>query len=213
MKSSLYLPLAERARNYKNVYPNYPPLVFSHGWLYGVWDIGRHYKSSGYYGAYPPGFLQRVKTLYPDAMRILHLFSGSLTKAVPPLGSQIIRLDINPELEPDIIGDAHQLSSLVPLPQDLIIADPPYSEEDARHYGYPLVKRNTVVRECVKVLARGGHLVWLDQVRPQYRKKDWNAIGEIGVALGTNRRVRMIFILEKKRERNGREGKYPAQSI
>lgn len=187
------LDLDQRAKCYSETFPDYPPLVVAKGWIYGVWMMGWNYRGSGYYGSYPPSYLKRVMSMYPDATKILHLFSGSL-------GSGVVgdRFDIDPGLSPDIVGDAHQLSDYVSPVYDLIIADPPYSDEDARHYGTPMVNRNTVVRECAKVLVPGGHLVWLDQVRPMYRRDEWSAVGTIGVVRSTNHRVRVVFILERR---------------
>jgi len=47
----------------------------------GVWLGGQDYRNaSGLYGSYPPYFLPRIFAMFPDAQRVLHLFSGSLTK-------------------------------------------------------------------------------------------------------------------------------------
>lgn len=49
--------------------------------IYGTFFGGQDYKNkSKLYGAYPPRYLERVFSLFPDANKILHLFSGSLTK-------------------------------------------------------------------------------------------------------------------------------------
>jgi hypothetical protein len=80
----------------------------------------------------------------------------------------------------------------------LIVADPPYTGEDCDHYGVPLIRRQVVVRECHKVLAPGGFLVWLDMVWPQYSKRDWILRGLIGVVRSTNHRARIVTILEKR---------------
>ena len=109
-----------------------------------------------------------------------------------------MRFDIRPEMEPDVVGDARQLSGYFePGSFDLILADPPYSEEDALHYGKPMVNRNKVLSECLKILKQGGHLVWLDQALPMFRKTEWRLWGAIGVVRSTNHRVRMVFIFEK----------------
>ena len=57
----------------------------------GPWNIGNTYKGSGYHGSFPPGFLKRVMSMFPDAENVLHLFSGSLDENVK--GD---RFDINP---------------------------------------------------------------------------------------------------------------------
>lgn len=184
--------LQQRAEFYNKAFPKYPPLVTTDRWIYGVWMIGNAYKGSGYYGAYPPSYVRRVKALFPDARDILHLFSGSLDATV-----EGDRLDINPSLNPDICGNAEELSNLVTKKYDVCFADPPYSEEDAKKYGVCLVSRNKVVKECGKVLKPGGFLVWLDCVYPMYSKKELLLVGTIGLIRSTNHRVRGVFIYQK----------------
>lgn len=181
------LTLADRADLYNQAFPDYPPLHVWGRWLYGVWDMGYNYRGSGFYGSYPPSYLRRVLTMFPDidGHRMLHLFSGSL-----PAGTPGVRLDIQGDA--DITGDAHYLSEVAPGPWGLILADPPYSGEDSVHYGTPMVDRNRVVRECAKVLAPGGWLVWLDQVLPMFRKVDIQRVGSIGMVRSTNHRFRMV---------------------
>ncbi len=144
------------------------------------------------HNSFPPNFLSRTMSMFPEAEDILHLFSGSLTSEVK--GD---RLDMNANMQPDICGDAHELSNLVKKDYDLIIADPPYSEEDANKYGTPMVNRNAIVKECVKVLKPGGHLVWLDMVYPMYSNKELQLVGTIGIIRSTNHRVRAVFIYQK----------------
>lgn len=190
--------LQDRAQNYNKTFPEFSkvaPLYASDRWIIGTWIIGNCYTSKfNYYGEYPHKYLNRILSLFPDIPEenTLHLFSG-----VSEYG---ITLDINPNLKPQIIGDVHQLSELIPKKYkiQLILADPPYSEEDALHYGSPMIKRNKVVKECYKILDNNGFLVWLDQVYPMYNKTEFLLIGAIGLIQSTNHRVRMIFIYQKQ---------------
>ena len=162
--------------------------------LYGTWVMGNNYQvKTEYYGGYPHGYLKRIKGLFPDKTKTLHLFSGNVGKDIFD-GKTI---DINPESHPDIIGDAHNLSELIDEEFDLILADPPYSVEDCDHYQTTMIKRNVVLRECVKILKSGGHIVWLDQVLPIYRKDELKVIGYIGMVKSTQHRFRVITIFEK----------------
>ena len=61
-----------------------------------------------------------------------------------------------------------------------------------------MIKRNTVLKECVKLLVNGGHSVWLDQVLPIYKKVELKTIGYIGMVKSTNHRFRVITIFEKQ---------------
>jgi len=187
--------LFERATLYNRTFPDYPPLVSTERWLYGVWVLGNNYQSKqGYYGEYPPAYLKRVTSLFPDCTSVLHLFSGSLTNKCTG-----IRFDSKNECKPDVVGNAEKLSNYFPPMFDIIYADPPYSNEDANRYGQCLVNRNKVLNECHKVLVDNGFLVWLDQVLPMYRKTEFQLVGTIGLVRSTNHRVRMVFIFQKQR--------------
>jgi hypothetical protein len=186
------------AKHYNSVFKRYAeqaPLTGTDNWLLGTWMIGNNYRNKKkYHGEYPPGYLDRVLSMFPDVKSrdILHVFSGSLDEETP--GD---RFDINPDLNTTYCGNAEQLSRIVDKKYKLILADPPYSEEDALKYGVPMVNRNKVVSECVKILELGGCLVWLDQVFPMYRKKELRLFGTIGVVRSTNHRTRMVFMWEK----------------
>jgi len=187
--------LWERIENYAITFPKRPPpAIGQDGRLFGMWFVGvRKKRKHGYYGEYPQDYLPRVMALFPDKKEreVFHLFSGAIERG------KYIRVDINPKLNPDIIGDAENLSEFCPDGISLIIADPPYSKEDAEHYGTSLVSRNKVVKECAKVLPDGGFLVWLDQAIPVYKVTGFNLIGLIGVILSPNHRIRMAFIFQK----------------
>lgn len=109
------------------------------GRVVGVWIMGNDYRvKSTYYGGYPATYLSRVRALFPDKSRVLHLFSGKVDLDAFP-GDTV---DINPALNPTYLDDAQRLET-VPLDQyDLVLADPPYSVEDAEHYQTTMVKRN-----------------------------------------------------------------------
>ena len=143
----------------------YPPaLAMAGDWCFGVWVLGNNYRSKqGYHGEYPPGYLPRIAALFPDKRRALHLFSGKVDLAALPGDT----CDLRPDLCPTFIADAHTLEG-VPLERyDLVVADPPYSGEDADHYGSPMITQPRDAR--VEGSVAGSHLVWLDQVMPMYR--------------------------------------------
>ena len=174
----------------------YPRSLFisEDGRIVGTWIMGNAYGvKSGYYGGYPAGYLARIKALFPDKRRVLHLFSGCVDQSVLP-GDTV---DINPVREPTYVVDAHDLRS-VPLGEyDLILADPPYSVEDAERYQTSMVKRNAVLRALAAGVVPGSHVVWLDQVLPMYRKDEWRIDGVIGMVKSTNHRFRVVTVFRR----------------
>lgn len=165
------------------------------GRIVGTWIMGNDYRvKSGYYGGYPPTYLKRVRALFPDKKRALHLFSGRVdTDAFP--GDTV---DCNPKMKPTYCVDANDLWTVPLRRYDLILADPPYSVEDALRYGTPMINRNAVIRSLASDCRSGTHVVWLDQVLPMYRKADWVLEGVIGMVKSTNHRFRVVTIFKRK---------------
>ncbi|NVN11535.1 hypothetical protein [Nguyenibacter vanlangensis] len=163
------------------------------GRVVGTWIMGNDYRvKSTYYGGYPATYLRRIKALFPDKHRPLHVFSGKVDLETFP-GDTV---DINPALSPTYIDDAQKLET-VPLEQyDLVLADPPYSVEDCEHYGTSMVKRNAVMR-ALQGVRPGTHIVWLDQVLPMYRKDAFAVEATIGMWKSTNHRFRGITIFRR----------------
>jgi hypothetical protein len=159
----------------------------------GTWVMGNNYRvKSGLYGGYPAGYLRRIRALFPDKRAALHLFSGKVDLEAFP-GDTV---DIDPDLNPTYIDDAQNLTC-VPLEKyDLCLVDPPYSIEDAEHYGTSMIRRNRVMR-ALQRLPAGAHVVWLDQVHPMYRKDAFVMEAMIGMLKSTNHRYRMIVIFRR----------------
>ena len=189
-------PLQQRADFYATEFPDWPAPRLAGRWLEGVWIMGNDYKNkSKLYGAYPPNYVRRVMAMFPDAKKVLHLFAGSIP-AWDGTGTPYTTFDIQGDV--DIVGDAHDLGQHFSEGDfDLIMADPPYSAEDSIHYGTCMVKRNVVMRECMKILSPGGFIVWLDQVLPMFRKSEVEWCGVIGIVRSTNHRFRMATFFYK----------------
>jgi hypothetical protein len=163
------------------------------GRVVGTWIMGNDYRvKSGYYRGYPAGYLRRVKSLFPEKRRVLHLFSGQVDQTALP-GDTV---DINESLRPTFVDDAQKLERVPLEDYDLILADPPYSIEDAERYQTSMVKRNSVMRALQRV-AEGTHIVWLDQVLPMYRKDAFGIDAVIGMVKSTNHRFRVVTVFRK----------------
>lgn len=163
------------------------------GRLFGLWEMGNDYRvKTGYHGGYPPTYLRRVKALFPDKRRVLHLFSGKVDLDAFP-GDTV---DINPSLAPTYVDDAQRLENVPLAEYDLVLADPPYTDEDACRYGTTPIKRNLVM-QALTGLRPGAHVVWLDMTKPMYRKDTFSVEGQIGMSKSTNHRFRVVMIFRR----------------
>lgn len=185
----------DRISNYAKE-TGYPECLFvgPDGRVVGTWIMGNDYTvKSTYYGGYPAGYLRRMRALFPDKRTVLHLFSGMVDLDIFP-GDTV---DINPALNPTYVDDAQTLANVPLETYDLVLADPPYSVEDADHYQTTMVKRNTVMR-ALQRLPQDAHVVWLDQVLPMYRKDAFAQEAAIGMWKSTNHRFRGITIFRRR---------------
>lgn len=83
---------------------------------------------------------------------IMNLFCG--------MNSEGFRVDINPKVNPDLLCDAHKLSQFTDRMFDVIFADPPYSDEEAKEiYGTPKLKYKLWTSEATKRLRPNGLLI------------------------------------------------------
>lgn len=189
--------LQDRVDSYSKHFPDRPPMHAHGRWIEGTWVGGNNYQGSGYFGAYPPDFLDRVWALFPDmkdvGRRHLHLFSGSLTKY-----NGKFRVDIQKTAEtyPSIIANALSLP-FVAQSFDFVLADTPYGAVHAAKYGTPMPDRRQVVAEAARITKPGGFMVWLDTKLPMWRKDTWHWCGSILVVRSSNHDFRGATIFER----------------
>jgi hypothetical protein len=188
--------LKERVENYHRTFREWePPYVGEDGRVYGIWILGQDYRNKmGFYGQYPPNYLRRVGALFPEifTLQCLHIFSGSLT---PKDVGTAFRLDASDKYKPDFAGNFLEFDSIMRF--DVICADPPYTGEDALHYGVPMLNRNDAIKKCYDLLEPKGYILWLDQVMPMWSKEQFSLKGLIGVSRSSNHRFRNLVIYQK----------------
>lgn len=193
---------ADRIANYAKQ-TGFPKSLFmaEDGRVVGTWIMGNDYRvKSAYYGGYPAGYLRRIKALFPDKRHVLHLFSGKVDLATLP-GDTV---DIDPALSPTYLDDAQKLVKVPLEGYDLVLADPPYSIEDAQRYRTTMIRRNAVLKALVRV-PPGTHVVWLDQVLPMFRKDRWAIDAVIGMVKSTNHRFRVVTVFRRLEDQLGGE--------
>lgn len=216
---------AKRAMAYNYAFPDRPPLAAQMPqdgpqWVAGTWLIGACYKNPNpLYGAYPFGYLERVHSMFPDALQVLHVFSGGLTLASavsqafghrkdwgPRDSIELHKMHAGMELvdlkgpddgrHPTWQGDIMDMPAEWAGRFDLILADPPYSTDDAEKYGTPMVNRGKIIARLRDVAKKGGNLVWLDQCWPMHRKNQWRTWAHIGLVRSTNHRMRLVSMFQ-----------------
>jgi hypothetical protein len=95
--------------------------------------------------------IEVAKGILGEEPRILNLFCG--------MNKYGYRIDIKEEVKPDLLADAHDFAGKLDNTFNLIIADPPYSTEEAKEiYGTPKLNYKKWTSECGKVLEDGGLL-------------------------------------------------------
>jgi SAM-dependent methyltransferase len=168
-----------------------------------VWTLPRP-PASKYKGGFPLHFERNLVQLlgYPD--RILHPFGGRAE-----IGT---RVDLNAELEPDVVGDAHAL----PFDDesfDLVVLDPPYSDQEARElYETPPLRPALYTREAVRVLRQGGWLVVYTDREPA-RPPRCNHALRIVVVLRPHHRARIAGVFQKRKPGMSFYGDDPAELV
>ena len=154
-----------------------------------VWILAR--SKTHYYGGYPEGFLWRARVLVPG--RVIHLCGGTVT----PTG-QDFTVDLNPDLCPSLVADARDTG----LPDDSFdgcLIDPPYTEEDAKRYGFECPAPADLLHEGYRLVRPGGRVGLLHYIVPRPPAKDARLVAMIAVVVGFGNRVRVFTVFEKGR--------------
>lgn len=135
-----------------------------------VWILPRprrdHYK-----GGFPLGFEEKLLRLYGFD----HYKKNDLKKFVIQLFSGMckygFKVDINPGLNPDYVGDAHDLPEEWTNKWEMVICDPPYSDKLSKDlYQTNKIKYLKYISEAVRIAKPGGFIAsyhWLMTSRPK----------------------------------------------
>lgn len=125
-----------------------------------IWTLPRPRKPY-YKGSFPLHFEKKLVRLLDNPTDILHPFGGHSEYG--------FRIDLNSEVVPDSLADAHYL----PFKSNhfgLVICDPPYNDKLSKEmYKTPKVKYKTYINEAVRVCKPGGFIAsyhWVWTTRP-----------------------------------------------
>lgn len=141
---------------------------------------------SKYPGSFPLHFEKKLMELYSYPKIVLHPFGG--------MAEFGFRIDINPEVKPDIIADAHQL----PIKNDsvdMVVLDPPFSLDAAyKIYNTTRVHYWTYINEAIRVCKLGGFIVMYHIIfYPKPKQLKWHRRIFVGTQVWHRPRVALIW--------------------
>lgn len=125
-------------------------------------------------------------------IRLLNVFCG--------MNKYGLRVDIKEEVKPDILYDVHKLSGIVHDKFDVILADPPYSDEESKElYGTPKLNYKKWSVECDKLLVPGGLLiVYHKYVMPNPNPERYEVIKRVFIGNRVYHLPRVAIYFRKK---------------
>ena len=175
-----------------------------------MWFLARAKLKDGqtFYGSYPGGFSERARALLGVSIQdaVLHVCGGKIRfyPYANAIGPNDRTLDLDGSLGPDFLQDAQYPLPAINGGWPAILMDPPYSEEDARHYStgagnYP--KPNLLLRNALVAVRPGGRVGLLHYQLPAPPPEGigfkTRFIACVGVVVGFNNRIRVFSVFEK----------------
>ena len=110
------------------------------------------------------------------------------------------RVDINPKVNPEFECDAHEVSKLFDKEFDVILADPPYSNEESKElYGTGNLKYKVWTSECDNLLIEGGLLIiYHKYVMPNPNPDKFEVVKRVFIGNRTYHLPRVAIFFRKK---------------
>jgi 16S rRNA G966 N2-methylase RsmD len=131
------------------------------------------------------------KEIRNENAKILNIFCG--------MNKHGVRVDLNPEVKPDILCDCHELTKHITDKFDIILADPPYSNEESKEmYGTPKLNYKKWTLEATKLLNDYGLLiVYHKHIKPNPNPEVYRVVKRVFIGNRTNHELRVaIFFLK-----------------
>lgn len=183
-----------------------------------VWILAR--SKTKYFGAYPAGFLLRARDLLNVGRhdQVLHVCSGKINeyrcgpgckgqtdRHFHGLGDSDLRMDLDPELAPDLLRDAALPASyylaIEENPQiQAVMGDPPYTPVFAKEYApgpERFVTTDQIVKHSIDILPIGGRVGVLSLHWPRYPKGRARQIALVAVYVGNGNLGRTFAVFER----------------
>lgn len=158
-----------------------------------AWVLPRPRKTK-YKGGFPLHFEKKLMeelNIDPNRHKILHPFGGHAEYGV--------RVDINPEVKPDVVADAHKL----PFGKgsfDLVVLDPPYSDKYSKElYNTGKLYFGRYTAEAVRVCKSRGYIVMYHYLATP-RLEGTQLVKRIFLETRTWHKLRCVHIYQKCKE-------------
>ena len=148
-------------------------------------------------GAHAAGFRKHVieafSQVYPGRREdILFVCSGRIPQS---LG---ITLDINPEYNPEFVGDAQNMDMFEDEMFSWTESDTPYNKKIAEgFYNIPMLDKSKVMKEMVRVTKVGGFIAILDESIVTAAPRNLKRVAIIGVTVNPNKQIRAFTVYRK----------------
>ena len=137
--------------------------------------------------------LELAKDILQQELIILNLFCG--------MNKYGYRVDIKEEVKPDLICDAHHISLHIKDKLfNVILADPPYSNEEAlKLYNTPKLSYKKWTAECDKLLLENGILiVYHKLIMPNPNPEKYEVVKRVFIGNRPNHSPRVAVFYKKK---------------
>lgn len=135
-----------------------------------------------------------LNILEKENIRVLNLFCG--------MNSIGFRVDIKEEVKPNLCADAHDIVRYLGKTKkfDVILADPPYSTEEAKElYGTPPLKYKVWTNQCDQLLKKGGLLIiYHKYVMPNPDPTKYEVVKRVFIGNRTYHLPRVAIYFRKK---------------
>jgi hypothetical protein len=150
------------------------------------------FAAAHFWGAYPRDFIKwACQVMQCNRQEVFHLCSGAL-----PKGEGAMRVDIRPEVLPDLVADARALP-LADGCAGAVLLDPPYTVEYAQDlYDTDYPRPSALLREATRI-ARPGAPIGLLHFLVPFPPADTSIETVYGVTTGPNYRIRAFTIYRK----------------
>ena len=127
-----------------------------------------------------------------DDAKILNLFCG--------MNKYGMRVDIRPDVKPDVCCDAHELTKHISETFDIILADPPYSNDESRNlYGTKRLNYKKWTSEATLLLNPGGLLiVYHKYIMPNPDPEKYEVMKRVFIGTRVYHHARIALYFRKK---------------